>query len=61
MYRLGKGVRHPSTAQLLAVLNDPDKPDQQIVIFGYSQGGAVVSNELRYNLDSLTAKPEGRA
>ena len=55
---VGKGVDNLHS-ELLAALNDPSKPDQQIVIFGYSQGAAVVSNELRYNFDSLT--PEQRA
>ena len=34
------------TASLKAALNDESDPDQQVVIFGYSQGGAVVSKVL---------------
>ena len=34
------------TASLKAALNDESDQDQQVVIFGYSQGGAVVSKVL---------------
>ena len=47
---VGQGVAQLNR-QLTTALNDPD---EQVVIFGYSQGGTVVSNELRALSTSLT-------
>jgi PE-PPE domain len=47
-------------AAVANALHDPSKPDQDIVIFGYSQGGAVVSNELRVLNSSLTPSEKAR-
>ena len=52
----GEGVAHLKSA-LITVLSDPTNPD--IVIFGYSQGGAVVSAEM-YNLASLPQTTKDR-
>ena len=35
-----------------ALVNTPSSPENPIVVFGYSQGGAVVSNELRAIADN---------
>ena len=37
-----------------ALVNTPSSPENPIVVFGYSQGGAVVSNELRAIADNPT-------
>jgi PE-PPE domain len=42
-----------------AALNDPANPDQDVVVFGYSQGGAVVSQAL-YNLNQLPTLDKNR-
>ncbi len=47
-------------AAVTKALHDPTKPGQDVVIFGYSQGGAVVSNELRLLNTSLTADEKAR-
>ncbi|MDT5070453.1 MAG: hypothetical protein QOK02_6608 [Mycobacterium sp.] len=43
--------------KLMAALADPK---EHVVIFGYSQGGAVVSNELRALKDTLTPEQKAR-
>ena len=47
-------------AAVTKALHDPTKPGQDVVIFGYSQGGAVVSNELRLLNTSLTPDEKAR-
>jgi hypothetical protein len=54
----GKGVANLNSA-FITVLTDPMKPNEPIVIFGYSQGGAVVSNEM-YNLAGLPQTTKDR-
>ena len=49
------------TASLKAALNDESDPNQQVVIFGYSQGGAVVSKVLHdYGLTEEEGQDPGR-
>jgi hypothetical protein len=52
---VGLGVAHLDTALRAAL----DNTDDDIILFGYSQGGAVVSNELR-NIGDLTPEQLSR-
>ncbi|WP_319453723.1 MULTISPECIES: PE-PPE domain-containing protein [unclassified Mycobacterium] len=47
-------------AAIDAALNDPDKPGQDVVVFGYSQGGAVVANSLAEHIAGLSDADKAR-
>lgn len=47
-------------AAIDAALNDPDNPGQDVVVFGYSQGGAVVANSLAEHIAGLSDADKAR-
>ncbi|MBO0678995.1 PE-PPE domain-containing protein [Mycolicibacterium sp. S2-37] len=54
---VGEGVAHLDAAVHQALATAP--PDEDIILFGYSQGGAVVSREM-YNLAGLNQETKDR-
>jgi hypothetical protein len=53
---VGEGVQNLNS-ELTTQLNNTSQP---VVIFGYSQGAAVVSNEIRYNIPNLSQDMKNR-
>jgi PE-PPE domain-containing protein len=56
---VGQGSTALDTA-INAALNDPTNPNQQVVVFGYSQGGAVVADSLNSYINGLSAADKAR-
>ncbi|BBZ26750.1 PE-PPE domain-containing protein [Mycolicibacterium madagascariense] len=56
---VGQGTTNLDAA-INAALNDPNNPTQQVVVFGYSQGGAVVADALNSYINGLTDAQKAR-
>jgi hypothetical protein len=56
---VGQGSAALDTA-INAALNDSNNPDQKVVVFGYSQGGAVVADSLNSYINRLSAADKAR-
>ena len=56
---VGKGSAALDTA-IQTALDDPNNAGQQIVVFGYSQGGAVVADSLDNYINGLSAPDKAR-